>query len=95
MYNICIFFKCAQGKREAFVQRVKEEGVLSAIREENGCVRYDYYFSEKDKNELLLVESWETKQHQQVHLSMPHMDTLRSFKDEYIESSKLIEIDVK
>jgi 4-alpha-glucanotransferase len=72
-----------------FIQKVKETGILDAIRGEDGCIRYDYYLSEKDPNELLLIEQWETKEHQQIHLSQPHMDTLRSFKGEYIETTTI------
>lgn len=95
MYDIYVKFKCYDGKREAFVERVKAEGVLDAILHENGCARYDYYFSAKDPSELLLLERWETKEHQQIHLSQPHMDTLRSFKDEYIETTTLGEFELK
>ena len=61
MYNIYVTFKCFDGKREAFVERVKKEGVLDAIRAEDGCVRYDYYYSEADAEELMLIETWETQ----------------------------------
>lgn len=92
MYTIYVKFTCLPGKREAFIQKVKETGVLEAIRAESGCIRYDYYLSEKDPNELLLIEQWETKTHQQVHIDQPHMDTLRSFKGEYITDTILGEI---
>jgi quinol monooxygenase YgiN len=95
MYTIYVIFKCYPGKREAFVKRVREEGVLDAIRAEDGCHRYDYYFSEEDENEIMLIEAWETKQHQQVHIGQPHMATLRSFKDEYVMSTKLGEFFLK
>lgn len=89
MYTIYVVFKSFEGKREAFVERVKKEGVLDAIRAEDGCHGYNYYFSEADQNEILLIETWETKEHQQIHLSQPHMDTLRSFKGEYIETTTI------
>ena len=89
MYTIYVQFKCFKGKREAFVEAVKKEGILAAIRAEDGCLRYDYYFSEADDTELLLIEAWESKHHQQVHIDQPHMDRLRAFKDEYIETTTL------
>jgi quinol monooxygenase YgiN len=89
MYTIYVQFKCFKGKREAFVETVKKEGILAAIRAEDGCLRYDYYFSEADETELLLIEAWESKQHQQVHIDQPHMERLRAFKDEYIETTTL------
>ena len=95
MYTIYVKFDCAEGKREDFVERVRAEGILDAIRAEDGCLRYDYYFSEADANELLLIEAWETKQHQQIHITQPHMDRLRAIKDGYIETTLLGEFELK
>lgn len=93
MYTIYVKFDCLPQKREAFIVKVKETGVLDAIRAEDGCIRYDYYLSEKDPNELLLIEQWESHKHQQIHIEQPHMDTLRSFKGDYIINTVLGEIE--
>ena len=95
MYNIYVVFKCFPGKRAEFVKRVKDEGILDAIRAEDGFGRYDYYFSEADANELLLIEAWESYEHQQTHIATEHMDKLRSFKGEYIESTTIGEFAFK
>lgn len=94
MYTIYVQFRCLDGKREAFVEAVKREGILAAVRAEDGCLRYDYYFSEADANELLLIEAWESKHHQQVHIEQPHMARLREMKDGYIESTTLGEFEL-
>ena len=94
MYTIYVKFECLPEKREAFIDKVKSTGVLDAIRAEDGCIRYDYYLSEKDPNELLLIEQWESKQHQQIHVTQPHMDTLRSFKGDYITNTVLGEVEL-
>ncbi len=95
MYTIYVVFKCYPDKREAFVERVRETGILSAIRAEDGCGRYDYYYSEADANELLLIEAWQTERHQKIHLEQPHMAQLRAFKGEYIETTTIGEFTVK
>ncbi|MBR2926406.1 MAG: antibiotic biosynthesis monooxygenase [Clostridia bacterium] len=95
MYTIYVQFRCIPQRREAFVDRVKGEGILSAIRAEDGCLRYDYYFSETDENELLLIEAWESKRHQEVHIGQPHMARLREIKGEYIENTILGEFEIK
>lgn len=95
MYTIYVRFMCHDGKREAYVEEMKRLGILDAIRAEDGCLRYDYYFSDSDKNELLLIEAWETKQHQQIHISQPHMEALRSIKGDYVVSTKLGEFELK
>ena len=95
MYTIYVVFKCLPNKREAFVETVKQNGILAAIRAEDGCIRYDYYFSESDPNELLLIEAWQTKTHQQIHIQQPHMAKLRALKDGYIETTTLGEFELK
>lgn len=95
MYTIYVTFQCYEGKREAFVERVRTEGILEAVRAEDGCLRYDYYYSEENPNEILLIEAWESKTHQQVHIEQPHMARLREFKSDYIEVSKLGEFELK
>ena len=95
MYTIAVSFKCLPGKREEYVARIKAEGIRDAVLAEEGCGRYDYYLSDADPCELLLIEAWETKRHQEVHIEQPHMAKLRSFKAEYIETTTLAEFELK
>ena len=95
MYTIYVKFTCLPEKREAFIRKVTETGILAAIRGEDGCIKYDYYLSEKDPNELLLIEQWETKNHQQVHISQPHMAQLRQFTADYLCDTVLGEVELK
>ena len=95
MYTIYVQFKCYPEKREAFVEFMKQEGILAAIRAEDGCLRYDYYFSDSDRDELLLIEVWESKHHQQVHIGQSHMDRMREVKDDYIKDTVLGEFEIK
>ncbi len=95
MYRIYVVFKCLEGKREAYIEKLYEEGIVDAVRAEDGCIRYDYYYSEKDPDEILLIEAWESKEHQQIHIEQPHMARLRELKPEYVESSNLGEFELK
>ena len=92
MYTIYVKFECLPQKREGFIQRMKQTGILEAIRAEDGCIKYDYYLSEKDPNEILLIEQWESKQHQQIHMTQPHMAQMKEFKGDYITKTLLGEI---
>jgi quinol monooxygenase YgiN len=95
MYTIYVTFKAIPGKREEFIRRVYAAGVVDAIRAEDGCIQYDYYYSEKDPDEILLIEAWESRRHQEIHITQPHMDTLRSIKSECITDTKLGEFVLK
>jgi len=92
VYTIYVKYEFLPQKREAFIQKVKDTGIASAIRAEAGCIKYDYYLSEADPNVLLLIEQWETKEHQRIHLTQPHMAHMREFKDDYISKTVLGEI---
>lgn len=89
MYNLMVTFRCVPGKREAFVRKMQETGILEAVRQEDGCHRYEYFFSQENENILLLLESWESAQHQKVHIDQPHMAQLRTFKADYIEDTAI------
>ena len=95
MYTIYVVFKCVSGKREEYVQKLKSMGIVDEIRKEDGCIRYDYYFSEKDPDEILLLEAWESKRHQEIHLEQPHMERLRAIKPEFVVSTSLGEFELK
>ena len=51
-----------EGDRELAVKEMTESGVLAAIRNENGCLTYDYYYSADNPKALALYEEWESAQ---------------------------------
>ena len=95
MYTIYVVQKTREGCREEFIRALYEAGVVDAIRAEDGCYRYDYYFSEGDSTEILLLEAWESEAHQKTHLTQPHMDTLRAIKSRYVTETTLGEFVLK
>ena len=94
-FTILVIYKAkGEGMREAFVKELTESGVLSAIRSEDGCMAYDYYYSHDDKNALVLYEKWASADHQRVHMTQPHMKTAMEIKSKYIDSAQLKKIDI-
>lgn len=87
--KLYVVYHAKPGGREMFVRTLVEQGVLTAIRNEPGCLAYDYYFSAQNENELLLIERWESAAHQRVHMEQPHMTRLREIKNKYIADTKL------
>ncbi len=87
-----VTYTAKPGCREAFVRKIVTKGILTAIRAEDGCLAYDYYFSAQDENVVLLVERWESEAHLRVHLTQPHMAQLRKIKEEFIETTRLVRV---
>lgn len=95
MYAIFVKFHCVPGKREGFVEKMEQTGILQAIRDEDGCLKYEYYYSQRDPDELLLIEQWQTKEHQQIHIGQPHMVRMQEFRSDYILNAALGEFEYK
>lgn len=90
MLLIQVTYTMRPGQREAFVRRIRETGILDAIRGEEGCLGYSYYLPEEEDGTLLLVEKWTEAQAQKAHLETPHMKQMAAFKPEYVADTKLI-----
>ena len=90
MLLIQVTYTMRPGQREAFVRRIRESGILDAIRGEDGCLGYSYYLPEEEDGTLLLIEKWTDAQAQKAHLETPHMKQMAAFKPEYVADTKLI-----
>ena len=83
MIVLNVIYKCKPGMRDAFLQRLSDEGIAAASRADEGCIKYDYYVPVDDPDDLLLVEKWESAEALQKHIGQPHLALLRGIKDEY------------
>ncbi len=83
-----------EGYREAFVKELTDSGVLETIRGEDGCLAYEYYYSNENSRVLVLYEKWESSEHQKVHIKQPWMKIAMEIKGKYIESVQLKKIDI-
>lgn len=90
MLLIQVTYTMRPGQREAFVRRIRESGILDAIRGEEGCLGYSYYLPEEEDGTLLLIEKWTGAPAQKAHLETPHMKQMAAFKPEYVSDTKLI-----
>ena len=90
MLLIQVTYTMRPGQREAFVRRIRESGILDAIRGEDGCLSYSYYLPEEEDGTLLLIEKWTDAPAQKAHLETPHMKQMAAFKPEYVADTKLI-----
>lgn len=90
MLLIQVTYTMRPGQREAFVRKIRETGILDAIRGEDGCLGYSYYLPEEEDGTLLLIEKWTGAPAQKAHLETPHMKQMAAFKPEYVADTKLI-----
>ena len=90
MLLIQVTYTMRPGQRDAFIRKIRESGILDAIRGEEGCLGYSYYLPEEEDGPLLLIEKWTGAPAQKAHLETPHMKQMAAFKPEYVADTKLI-----
>lgn len=89
MLKLSVNYFAKPGRREEFLRRIVESGILTAIRKEDGCLRYDYYLSCQNEDEILLIEEWESHEQQRVHMEQEHMKRLMDIKNDCIAETQL------
>lgn len=91
-YLLFVTYHAKKGEGAAFVRELEESGAAELVRAEDGCIRYDYFFSAADPDTVLLFEEWESVQHQQIHLTQPHIAQIKAAKEKYIIDTEFRDI---
>ena len=78
------------GQRDAFLQMMRESGILDQIRREEGCLDYRYYLPEEEDGTLLLVERWTGPEAQKAHMATSHMARLGQVKAQYVAETSVV-----
>ena len=78
------------GQRDAFLQMMRESGILDEIRREEGCLDYRYYLPEEEDGTLLLVERWTGTEAQKAHMATSHMARLGQVKAQYVAETSVV-----
>ena len=77
------------GQRDAFLQMMRESGILDQIRREEGCLDYRYYLPEEEDGTLLLVERWTGPEAQKAHMATEHKARLGRVKAQYVAETSI------
>ena len=84
MTNFYVTYKFADTEtRDAFYREVKESRAPELSREEDGCIRYDFFFHADEDDKMFLWEQWTSREAQKKHCQQPHFLRLSSIKEKY------------
>lgn len=72
------------GKRDEFLEKVIENGIIEASRAEPGNYKYGYYKPVDSEDILFLMEMWVSNKAQATHGKTEHYRRLQSLKKEYV-----------
>ena len=84
MIVLNVTYKCKPELREAFLERIRKEGIDAASRAETGNLKYDYYIPYDASDDLLLIEKWTDEDALKAHAETPHYARLKELKPAYV-----------
>lgn len=58
-------------------------GIVRKIREEEGNIRYEYFFPMENEETVLLIDCWENQQALDIHHATPMMKEIMELREKY------------
>ena len=95
MLVLNVTYKCKSGMRGDFLEGIYAAGIDDACRAETGNLKYDYYVSLEDQDELFLVEKWRDADALAAHAAQPHIARLKALKEEYVLETVIEKYEVR
>ena len=81
--TVNIYYSGKNGNAKKFAEEMIANGVVDAICAEEGNLRYEYFFPMKDKETVLLIDSWKDQHALDVHHGSPMMTKIAELREKY------------
>lgn len=83
MITVNLYYSGKDGNARRFAEEMENSGTADMIREEEGNVRYEYYFPMNDSDTVLLIDAWENQEAIDKHHASPMMKTIMELREKY------------
>lgn len=83
MIVVNLYYTGKNGSAVKFVEEMISRGVVGKIKQEQGNLRYEYFFSQTDPETVLLIDAWENQTALDLHHSSPMMDKILELREKY------------
>ena len=83
MITINLYYTGENGSARAFAEEMVRSGTAAAIREEDGNLRYEYFFPMDDPETVLLIDQWRDQAAIDAHHTSPMMSRIAELRAKY------------
>ena len=83
MITVNIYYTGQSGSARSFAEEMVHSGVVSAIRAEDGNLRYEYYLPMDDPETVLLIDQWRDQAAIDAHHASPMMGKIAALREKY------------
>lgn len=81
--TVNIYYSGKDGAARKFAEEMIAEGIVDAIRAEEGNLRYEYFLPTDDPETVLLIDSWKDQQAIDVHHASPMMEKITELRNKH------------
>lgn len=81
--TINIYYSGKDGNAVKFAKEMLLSGIVAAIRNEKGNLRYDYFLPMDDSETVLLIDAWQDQTALDTHHASPLMEQIAALRDKY------------
>ena len=81
--TINIYYTGKNGSARAFAKEMVESGLVDRIRNEEGNLKYEYFFPMDDEETVLLIDRWENEESLDKHHKTEMMEEIAKLRDKY------------
>lgn len=83
MITVNLYYTGQNGSARAFAEEMTAEGIVAAIRAEEGNLRYEYFFPMDDPETVLLIDQWRDQAAIDAHHASPMMGQIAALREKY------------
>ena len=83
MITINLYYTGENGSARAFAEEMVRSGTAAVIREEDGNLRYEYFFPMDDPETVLLIDQWRDQAAIDAHHASPMMSRIAELREKY------------
>lgn len=81
--TINLYYSGTNGNAKKFADEMESSGIASAIREESGNLKYNYFIPLNDSETILLIDSWINQEALDAHHDSKMMQELSLLREKY------------
>lgn len=81
--TVNIYYHGKDGKAKAFAEEMESRGIVDRIREEDGNLRYEYWFSKTSPDTVLLIDEWKDQESIDRHHASEMMKEIIALREKY------------
>lgn len=81
--TINIYYTGTDGSARSFAEEMVKSGIVNDVRNEEGNLRYEYFFPMEDSETVLLIDSWKNQEALDIHHKSEMMIKIAELRKKY------------